>query len=824
MTRPAAVNFSKIAKQLHCSSAQVRQTLELLDAGNTVPFITRYRKDQTGGLDEEQIRLVQQEVTAMRALEERKQTVLRSIETQGKMTEELRREIQQSDNAKRLEDLYLPYRPKRQTRATIARERGLETLACEILAAAPSCEILDKRVADFVDPERDVPSAAEALAGAGHILAEQFSERADLRATVRSLIRHTGRLVSSRAKGADDNLAKGFRDYLDFQTSIRNIPPHRVLALNRGEKAKALKVRIEADHESMRREGEKLLVPADHPHSDFLKGCLADALERLLMPSLERETRRELSEKAESHAVRVFARNLKNLLLQPPVRERRVLAIDPGFKSGCKLVALDEFGNLLANDVIYLIGSEDRKKLGRVRLLEMVAEHRLSVIAIGNGTACRETEQLLADLLDEKLRECGVSYIVVNEAGASVYSASPLGREELPEHDATVRGAVSIGRRLQDPLSELVKIDPESIGVGLYQHDVKEKQLRDSLDAVVESCVNYVGVDLNSASPALLRYVSGLNQLTARRIYDYRVKNGPFQSRKELLEIPGFGEGAFVQSAGFLKIPSGPNPLDSTWIHPESYGVAEQILARIDARSGDLALVAERSELAGKLGTLDTESLAEELDVGRMSLIDMISSLSRPERDPREDLPPPIFRQDIVKLEDLSEGIKLNGTVLNVVDFGAFVDIGLSDSGLVHISQIANRFVQDPHAEVAVGDVVTVWVREVDKSRRRVSLTMIAPGSETPRTAPKQGKSGERRAKKTKPSEPIASKSKRRQRSAPPRKKRATPPAVPITDGMAQGSEPMRTFGDLHQFYDRKKSEETWRIKDGFPRTTPKSN
>ncbi|MCA9246238.1 MAG: RNA-binding transcriptional accessory protein [Planctomycetales bacterium] len=816
MSNPPTVDLAAIAKQLRFAQAKVRSTVELLDAGNTVPFITRYRKDQTGGLDEEQIRQIQQAVTARRLLEERKQTILRSIESQGKLTDDLSEAILAAETTKRLEDLYLPYKPRKQTRATAAREKGLEPLAREILADDKACANLDLRAADFVNTDKGVALAADALLGAGHILAEQFSERADLRDEVRKIYRGSGQLVCAKAEGASEKASKSYRDYFEFRAALGDLPPHRVLAINRGEKAKALRVRVEADQAAMQQAAERFVVPEGHTHADFLRGCALDALQRLVVPSLEREVRREMTERAETHAVHVFARNLKNLLLQSPVRGKRVVAIDPGFKNGCKIAALDEFGNVLAHEVIHLIGSDERKADGRKRLAELIIEHRSDLAAIGNGTACRETEELLAAMIADELKETELRYVVVNEAGASVYSASPLGREELPNYDATIRGAVSIGRRLQDPLSELVKIDPGSIGVGLYQHDVKEKHLQSSLDDVVESCVNFVGVDLNSASPALLSYVSGLNQLTARRVYDYRVANGPFKRRQDLLEVQGVGEGVFVQAAGFLKIADGENPLDATWIHPESYHVADKVLQRLDAQAGDLTASERRDPLAERLKQLDTASLSSELEVGELSLGDILTSLAKPGRDPREDFSPPLFRKDVVKLEDLCEGMELMGTVLNVVDFGAFVDIGVSDSGLVHISQIANNYVRDPHERLAAGDLVKVWVREVDKARRRVSLTMIPPGEETaaePKPEPKQRRprrkdrprrnakseqsSGQRRDKPA-----GRSRGKRSDKPAKPKK-----PLVPITDSMAKGQEPMRTFGDLIQFYELKKGE-----------------
>ena len=538
---------------------------------------------------------------------------------------------------------------------------------------------------------------------------------------------------------------RAFRDYFQYSEALGRIPPHRVLAINRGEHVKALRVRVEADLEAMQQAVDELVVPAGHPHAEFLRGCGRDALLRLVWPSLEREVRRELTDRAELHAVEVFARNLRNLLLQSPVRDRRLLAIDPGFKSGCKLVALDEFGNLLDHGVIHLIGKEERRVEAKARVIDLITKHNLNVIVIGNGTACRQVETWVGDLLAGELVERGLLYCIVNEAGASVYSTSPLGRVEFPHYDATLRGAISIGRRLQDPLSELVKIDPANIGVGMYQHDVKAKHLRDTLDAVVESCVNYVGVDVNTASPALLRYVSGLNLLTAQRVYDHRQANGPFKSREQLKQVSGLGESTFVQAAGFLKIVAGDNPLDATWIHPESYAAAEQILTRLGATPADLIEKERATQLAQRTAELNVEPLSAELKLGVLTLKDIVSQIARPGRDPRESLSPPVFKKGVIKIDDLAAGMELAGTVLNVVDFGAFVDIGLKDCGLVHISQLADRYVQDPHEVVSVGDIVKVWVIEVDKQRRRVSLTMIQPGTRRP-PPPRRGRGSGRPA------------------------------------------------------------------------------
>lgn len=891
---PVAIDLAAVAKSLGQPLARVEAVVKLLDEGNTIPFITRYRKDQTGGLDEEPIRAIADRVTKDRQLAERKQTILRSIESQGKLTPELQKGIEAAQTTRRLEDLYLPYKPKKQTLATTARNRGLEPLALEILNADPLAANLDVRLLDFVNPDKQVPTPADALLGAGHILAEMFSERADFRGRIRSILEKSGKLTSSAVEpevkptqekdrekekhggskeakadakaeaeksaqqrlfgegiveepakdvvaeapateaapevkaadaatqppagapgdegspgepGSEGNapaatetqaaasdaaapsevsppveataaapaesaavapaegaaapaaavavvapkkkkkkekkpkkpmtkaeakaaeLQRAFRDYFHFTEAVKNLPPHRVLAINRGEKAKVLRVKLDCDLAAAENVVDELLVPPNHPHADFLRGCGRDALHRLVLPSLERELRREMTDAAEAHAVEVFAKNLRNLLLQPPVRERRLLALDPGFKSGCKWVALDEFGNLLEHGVVFVVGNAERRAGSKAKLIEVVKQHQLNTIAIGNGTACRETETFVADLLTGELAGSGVSYVIVSEAGASVYSASPLGREEFPECDATVRGAVSIGRRLQDPLSELVKIEANSLGVGLYQHDVKAKHLRDSLDGVVESCVNFVGVDLNTASPSLLRYVSGLNQLTAQRIYDHRKANGPFKTREQLKEVSGVGDAAFVQSAGFLRITGGDNPLDGTWIHPESYETAERVLEALGSKPTDLADKEQVAKITEKSRGIDKIRMSLQMRVGTLTLHDIITQLTRPGRDPREGLPPPIFKQGILKIDDLAPGMELRGTVLNVVDFGAFVDIGLKDSGLVHISHLADKYVKDPHEVVSVGDIVKVWVLQVDKQRRRVSLTMIPPGA-----------------------------------------------------------------------------------------------
>jgi len=843
MSAALPIDFGRLTRELGIPPDAIRRTVELLDDGNTVPFITRYRRDATGGLDEQQIGAIRESVSKLRQLEERKQTILRSIESQHALTDELRQQIERADSIKRLEDLYLPFRPKKQTLATKAREQGLDPLAEEILAQDKACANLDARAADFVSTDKGVPDGATALLGAGHVLAEQFSENAELRQKVRKLYRKTGKLASQKV---EDNAKKNqqFHDYLDFREPLHRIPPHRVLAINRGERAKILRVRVESDEAAIEQVAIETIVPPDHVHKDFLTGCVRDALARLLLPGLEREARRELTEKSETHAVEVFARNLRNLLLQPPLPNKRVLAIDPGYKNGCKLAVLDEFGGLVSHDVIYVVGSDEQKAGARTKLAELLKQNNVSVVAVGNGTACRQTEQLVAEIIGNELVGIDVHYVVVNEAGASVYSISEIGREEFPQCDAIQRSAISIGRRLQDPLSELVKIDPASIGVGLYQHDARAKHLRDTLDDVVQSCVSFVGVELNSASTPLLRYVSGMNQLTARRVYEHRQQNGPFKNRKQLLEVSGLGEATFVQAAGFLKIIGGDDPLDATWIHPENYEAAKKLLEKLGIDPTSIAGGSNGARIGELVQPLDRAALASELGIGQLALDDMIEALCKPGRDPREDLPPPIFRKDVVKFEDLQQGMELRGTVLNVVDFGAFVDVGLSDSGLVHISQLSAGYVRDPHDVVAVGDQVRVWVSAIDKDRRRVALTMIAPGTERPK--PERPSRGPRRrgASHEQPAQaegqPIPAAADRTPRppkhAAKPRgdrrgrrdkrdaarpqrmgayEKRAAKTLVPITKAMEEGKEFMRSFGDLLQFHQKKKEQEQENQQDG---------
>ncbi len=947
------LDLSRIAQDLQIRRNQVENVVQLLDEGNTIPFITRYRKERTGGLNEDILRIIQERLHNLRQLAERKQTILRSIENQGKLTPELRSAILAAEHPRRLEDLYLPYKPKKRTLATTAREKGLEPLALAIWHSDSAVSNLSEILAGMVNPEKELATPEQVLEGVQHILAEIISEAADVRSAVRNVLWDTGKLCTSKSEKLAEGQGLEYKDYFQFTEPIRHIPPHRILAINRGEKENALQVKLEWDSElGLRVALERLPLPlpgsppplpetipppvapsqteaapdriaaepmasgeassgageaqvpspptdetpaqqvADslrepesssgatappsstpappqqvaitplreraealqkHPHADFLCEVTRDALTRLLVPSLEREIRRELKIRAEDHAVEVFARNLRSKLLAAPLRGKRVLAIDPGYRTGCKLAVLDEIGNLIEDGVIYPHTGNKRDE-AKAKVEQLVRKHQVQVIAIGNGTACRETEELISELLaDLDARRRGESptpppaplatetapepagsasdsttgetpvpaapltgetpvpptavadasgtspapadpqsaavadassssvaptenalpsgettaasapaeppspplpdalpelaYIIVNEAGASVYSTSPIGKEEFPNLDASMRGTISIGRRLQDPLSELVKIDPQHVGVGLYQHDVPTKELRHSLDAVVESCVNQVGVDLNTASVPLLRHVSGLNQLVARDLIEYRKTHGPFRNRRQLLEINGIGEQRFIQAAGFLKINDSDDPLDGTWIHPESYGVAEQILKDLGYAPENLRDRDRLAELREKLKAISPEEVAKRLHAGVPTVKDILEALSRPGRDPREDLPPPVFKKSILKIEDLQSGMELKGTVLNVVDFGAFIDIGLKESGLVHISQMANRYVRNPYEVVSVGDVVPVWVLSVDKERNRVSLTLIAPG--THRKPPeKKGEPRERRGER----------------------------------------------------------------------------
>ncbi len=980
MDSPIQVDLGRIAQDLQIRRVQVESVVQLLDEGNTVPFITRYRKERTGNLNEVAIREIQTRVGRLRELGERKETILKAIEAQGKLSEELASAIKAADNPKRLEDLYLPFKPKKKTKASDARDRGLEPLALRIWNHDDTLIDLNAAAQEFVNPEKEIETTEKVLEGVGHILAEAINELAIVRDAVRRVVWKTGKIVTSKAE-IPEGEGLEYRDYFEYSEPVANIPPHRVLAINRGDKEGPLKVKLEVSRPELEAATNSQLPLEGHPQAEFFRKSALDALDRLLLPSMEREVRRDMTEMAERHAVDVFARNLRSLLLQPPIPKQVVMAIDPGFRNGCKVAVLGTHGELLDHGVIHPHPPQNRRHEAKVFLKDLVGKHKVGVVAIGNGTACRETEELIAEIISEgthfhnnpelaaeaeqaaqalptpadngevtassstsveedptegspaitqsliathhaeetpasepgefsgvesepepdgepepvesmppisggapegeadptehepkpaepaaaveaelasptepsaqpthpdasvgsgepespnteaptqadvstlpgvaddtsatsaegPVREsekaeaekraeasgeprgnrsgpraksgsprpgkgdrenrpqkpkgppppprphqadaqlAQLAYVIVNEAGASVYSVSPVGREEFPDFDDKVRGTISIGRRLLDPLAELVKIEPQNIGVGLYQHDVNPKQLKESLEGVIASCVNFVGVDLNTASIPLLRHVSGLNQLTARRVVERRSQKGPFTDRSQLLEVEGVGPATYTQAAGFLKVGGGENPLDRTWVHPESYPVVEKLLASFGL-SPEIVRQRDRlPELHTKLDEADIPALAKELEIGEPTLRDIFEALARPDRDPRDDLPKPIFKKGVLKLEDLVAGMELKGTVLNVVDFGAFVDIGLKDSGLVHISQIANRYIKSPHDVVSVGDVVTIWVMGVDGERKRVSLTMVKPGTERPRAergAPGQGQNNQRR-------------------------------------------------------------------------------
>ncbi len=710
--------FELIAEEIHVLPVQVKNTVELLDDGNTVPFIARYRKEVTGKLDEEQIRDVQVRMNYFRILEERKQTVLKTIDEQGKLTPELQQRIVASRKLQEVEDLYLPYKPKRKTRATVARARGLEPLAKLIWEQQTVEGTPEETASRFVDADKGISSVEEALQGARDIVAEIISDSADFRQLIRKIVYGTGLLVS---EGKTDERSP-YEMYYEYREMVKRIRPHRVLAMNRGEKENFLKVKIEVDDDAILRKLERVIIR--RPESIFtehLRTALIDAYYRLIFPAIEREVRSQITEKAEEHAIRVFATNLRNLLMQPPVTGKVIMGIDSGYRTGCKVAVIDETGKYLEGTTIFPHPPQGQWEKAKGVLLDFINKQFVDVIAIGNGTASRETEQLVAELIREKVPD--VRYVIVSEAGASVYSASPLARKEFPDLEASMRGNISIARRLLDPLAELVKIDPKSIGVGLYQHDVNQKKLAESLQTVVESVVNYVGVDLNTASAALLKYVSGLNTRLAEAIVRYRDEHGKFKNRAELLQVKGMGAKSFEQAAGFLRIRGGENWLDNTAIHPESYEATGKLVQSLGL---DLHLVQMNGALVRRKieeKNLRYEELAEKVGVGKYTLTDILENLEKPGRDPRTEVPPPIFRSDVLKMEDLKEGMILKGTVRNVVDFGAFVDIGVKQDGLVHRSEMG-KHVKDPMDVLAVGDVIDVRVLKVDLERQRVALSL----------------------------------------------------------------------------------------------------
>jgi uncharacterized protein len=712
-----------IANELRISRGQVGRTVELLDDGNTLPFIARYRKEVTGELDETQIRALQERLAYLRALESRKETVLNSIAEQGALTPELEASIRRAMQRQEVEDLYLPYRPKRRTRATVAKEQGLEPLARMILAQDKMTGSLGRYARPFLSDQ--VLTTEDAYQGARDIVAEMVAEDAEVRKSVRAYTLREGQLISTSGQGADT--AGKYRMYHDFEERLTEILAHRLLAINRGEREGVLKVRLQVPVEPILSILQRrYIVNARSVLADQARTALEDAYKRLIGPAIERELRTARTEEAGEEAIRVFAANLRNLLLQPPIRGYVVMGIDPGYRTGCKVAVVDATARFLNGTTIYPHEPQRQWSQAKATLVGLVVRHQVGAVAVGNGTASRETEALVAEAIAELPPDAPPTrYVLANEAGASVYSASELAGAELPNLDVAMRGAVSIARRLQDPLAELVKIDPQSIGVGLYQHDVDQKRLGETLDAVVESVVNYVGVDLNTASPALLGYVAGINRRVAANVVAYRDEHGPFRARAELTRVPGLGPKSFEQAAGFLRIPSGEEPLDNTAIHPESYHVVDALFRWMGVQGDGRDL---RPKLLALRERKDLAQVAEMLEVGLPTFRDIIEALLRPGRDPRDDLPPPVLRQDVLKMEDLQEGMILQGTVRNVVPFGAFVDIGVKQDGLVHISEMADRYVQDPFEVVAVGDVVNVRVISVDPERGRIGLSIKGAG------------------------------------------------------------------------------------------------
>ncbi len=714
-----------LARELNLTPDQVARTIALLDEGNTVPFITRYRKEATGGLDEQQIRQLAERLEYLRALEARRAEVGQLLEQGGHLTPELAAQLAAATTLQTIEDLYLPFRPKRRTRAMIAREQGLQPLADILLAQQPERRTREEVAASFIDAERGVNDAEAAMAGARDIAAETFAETAAVRQAVREATRKTGVLRVTRKDEQADTEGK-YRDYYDYQGPFANTPPHRTLAINRAEREEALKVAIEANHEGFIASLQRRNAPAGGWVGGEMRTAIGDGYKRLLIPAIERDLRNELTEQAEAHALTIFAANLRGLLLQPPLRSRVVMGVDPGFRTGCKIAVVDQTSKYLEGGVIYLHQPDRAKE----QLLAMIERHSVEIIAIGNGTASRETEALVAEVIHDKeanrpgSKQASVQYVLVSEAGASVYSASDVARAEFPDLDATQRGNISIARRLQDPLAELVKIEPKALGVGMYQHDVDQKRLGTQLSGVVESCVNYVGVDLNTASAELLSYVAGLGPKTARAIVAQRDSSGPFRSRAELRSVKGLGPKTFEQCAGFLRIPDAADPLDRTAIHPESYAAARALATKVAGAEQNLPDVAARVQEQIRSGNLQLSSLAAQLGVGEPTLRDMLDDMAKPGRDPRDDAPPPILRADVLKLEDLKPGMTLKGTVRNVIDFGAFIDIGVKQDGLVHVSEMANRFVRNPLELVHVGDIVDVRVLNIDLARGRIALSM----------------------------------------------------------------------------------------------------
>lgn len=698
---------------------QVKNVIELTEEGNTVPFIARYRKEQTGALDEVQIRDITESWNYLNNLEARKEEVMRLIEEQGKLTSELKKQIQAALKLQQVEDLYRPYKQKRRTKATVAKEKGLEPFAQWIMSFPR--ESIHKKAAQFISADKEVATEDDAIEGALDIVAEQIADEPSYRQWIRDRSFRKG-IISSSVKDAEKDEKNIFEMYYAYEEPISKIVPHRILAMNRGEKEGVLKVSVKAPVEEIVDYLSKRIIKYKNSEvAPYLQKTIEDAYKRLIDPSVEREIRKELTEKAEERAIHIFSENLRNLLLQPPLKGKMVLGVDPAYRTGCKLAVVDETGKMLHIDVIYPHTAPNKLPEAKEKFRTIITKYHIEMVVIGNGTASRETEQFVVDMLKTIERE--VFYLITNEAGASVYSASDLAREEFPELQVEERSAVSIARRIQDPLAELVKIDPKSVGVGQYQHDVSQKQLNESLGFVVETVVNQVGVNVNTASVSLLQHVAGLNKTVAQNVVKYREEHGKFSSRKELKSIPRLGAKTYEQCIGFLRVLDGEEPLDRTGIHPENYADVNKLLTKLDKGKETLG----KEELAQALNTVNVDELSEELNIGELTLRDILNDLVKPARDPRDELPQPILKKDILKLEDLTTGLELQGTVRNVVDFGVFVDVGVKQDGLVHISKLTNRFVKHPLDVVSVGDLVQVWVEDVDVKKGRVALTMLPP-------------------------------------------------------------------------------------------------
>ncbi|MEE0134490.1 Tex family protein [Blautia stercoris] len=704
-----------LTKELNVEKWQIEAAVKLIDEGNTIPFISRYRKEVTGALNDEVLRNLNDRLTYLRNLEEKKTQVLSSIEEQGKLTEELKKQILEAQTLVVVEDLYRPYRPKRRTRATIAKEKGLEPLA-NIILLQMTDKSLEEEAKAFVSEEKEVATVEAAISGAKDIVAESISDKADYRSEIRERTFRKGMLVSTAKKPEETSV---YEKYYEYEERVEKMPGHRVLAINRGEKEKFLGVKIEAPTEEILGYLQREIITRKNPNTqDVLKEAIEDSYNRLIAPAIEREIRNSMTEKAEDESIKVFKKNLQQLLMQPPIVGKVVLGWDPAFRTGCKLAVVDETGKVLDTVVIYPTAPTTPAKIASAKeiLKKLIKKYNVSLISLGNGTASRESEQIIVELLKEIPEK--VQYVITNEAGASVYSASKLATEEFPNFDVGQRSAASIARRLQDPLAELVKIDPKSIGVGQYQHDMNQKKLGEALSGVVEDCVNKVGIDLNTASVSLLEYISGISKAIAKNIVAYREENGRFESRKELLKVPKLGPKAFEQCAGFLRITGGSNPLDATSVHPESYEVAEKFLENMGTTAEDIF------KGHGAFYVKDYRKMAESLGTGEMTLRDIVKELGKPGRDPREEMPKPVLRTDVLDMKDLKEGMILKGTVRNVIDFGAFVDIGVHQDGLVHISQMTDRYIKHPLEAVSVGDIVEVKVLSVDEKKKRISLTM----------------------------------------------------------------------------------------------------